>query len=137
MKEPTHIATIIKMVGHNVTLRLHNAGEGCDGCAMSMLCNKPEIVTVSASETSGLELGDRVMLKATGRSRTFSIAMLLGAPLALLLGCLALGTALGWGDEMGAMCGIGLCGLWYGMLSLFRKTIRRGVKFEISHKKDQ
>lgn len=137
MKEAVHIATIVKMDSANATLRLLDAGEGCDACALSMLCGKSETVTVPASEAAGLKVGDRVTLKAGSRSRFLAMTLLLGAPLALLIVGLAIGTASGQSEGISALMGAGLCGLWYSALYIMRKTIRRSVKFEISHTNDQ
>lgn len=137
MKEAVHIATIIKMDSASATLRLLDAGEGCDSCALSMLCGKSETVTVPASEATGLKVGDRVTLKAGSRSRFLAMTLLLGAPLALLIAGLAIGSASGLSDGASALIGAGLCGLWYSALYFLKNTIRRTIKFEISHTNDQ
>lgn len=137
MNKALHKGIITAIDGDTATLRLIDTSDGCKGCAMALLCSKPQTVRAALPEALTYKPGDCVGLTLASASRSRAIAMLLAVPLALLISGLSLGSAQGWGDGASALCGIAACAAWYASLALTTRPAGATPKFEITQKIDQ
>ena len=135
----TGIITESDPAGRTATVALTDkSSSDCAGCAVKSLCHTGDktdgttMITVSTNGCSRqpvtgtpVEIG----IPLSGRYRALITA--LGVP-CLLLAAAAIGlSAAGIGEELAALCAIGLTAAYYAVLFLFRKQIRSRYRWQI------
>lgn len=134
MNEFMHNATVVKIEGGRAFLRISDGAENCQGCALSGLCNRESVVDVPLRQS--VSVGDNVKLRVKGGMRRAAILWLLAMPLAMLIAGMLMATWLGWGDALGALCGISLCAIWYAIAFIAHRKDSENLNLEISHLKE-
>lgn len=114
-----------------------SAGADCSGCAVRSLCHptgkNPEqteiaVATDNYTLTPGMTV--EIGLPASGRYRAITTA--LGIPCALLIGVAIGCPALGMGQEISALCAIGVVGVYYGALYMMRSHVRNRYRWRVT-----
>ena len=124
-KGVTHKGIVKSVTGDTITI-LADDNCSCDGCAVSMLCNKTsgdegdsgELVTVSSPDASAFKPGERVELSASSGSTLSAAWWALILPSVLFIATI-LGVRLGWPRSGGWSIGAGFIVLGLYDLGLY------------------
>lgn len=112
-------------------VRLLDADGECRGCAIAGLCRKPVEVEARIGRSSGVGVGDRVVLTARASTQRRALILLAGVPLLLLVAVLAAASALGAGELAAGLAALGAVALWYAILYMMRVRINRTIQFKV------
>ena len=137
MEQPiTHKAEILKISGHEVTLRmLDSTGAACGGCRLADMCGKADTggrVTVTVDSLRGLSEGMTVEASVNDRSQAVAIVWTLVMPLFIFTGILmplAATSLVRWAVIAIAIGGVGIYDL---LLWRFGPKLSRSIKWTLN-----
>jgi len=120
-------------VGAETTLVRIISSAACASCHAASLCNIAERQekTVEVRNVPGVTEGQTVTLVLGASMGLKAVMLSYVAPLAVLLAVIIGLGALGAGELLSGLIGLGAVGLYYFLLWLFRKRIRREYVFTI------
>lgn len=127
-----HVGTVTAVAGNIVTVTLDDNNGDCSGCAAVMLCHPASgaiksgkrTVTVEQNNNRSFRQGDRVKLHFSTMSRLSAICIALVMPCILLVLTVLLFPMLNFSEGLGALTGLCVVTLYYGILYIFRNRIR-------------
>lgn len=120
-------------VGAETTLVRIISSAACASCHAAGLCGMTERQekTVEVRSVPGLSEGQDVTLVLGASMGLKAVMLSYVAPLAVLLAVIIVMGALGVGELLSGLIGLAAVGLYYFLLWLFRKRIRREYVFTI------
>ena len=133
IKEEIYHEGKVVSVGAETTVVRIISSAACASCHAAGLCNMAERQekTVEVKTTRGLAEGQDVTLVLGASMGLKAVLLCYVAPLAVLLAVIIGLGALGAGELMSGLIGLAAVGLYYFLLWLFRKRIRREYVFTI------
>ena len=130
----SHTGKIIKMTPQTTTVAILQHG-ACGECHAAGLCGMADLaekaVEVATDPYASYGVGDEVevLLKASMGMKAVWLAYFI--PLLVLLGVILLLVALGVGEVVAGLCGIGAVAVYYLLLWLFRDRFKNEYVFTI------
>lgn len=108
----------------------------CDSCGLSRSCTTPKgkefYVDAVDSASQSRHVGDRVVVETMAGNGRLAVALGFVLPLLLFLAALFASKAVWHSDNLSALCGLGVCAVYYLLLYAMRNTLNRKFRFVIS-----
>lgn len=122
---PREIGTVVSMEGSIATIHF-NRQAACEKCGACGMLKNQSVMELVLAVPPGIKPGDRVALQLDDSFFYFSTLLLYGVPLLCLIAGIALGVLLSpsinaaWDPQLvGAVAGLALAGISYGILRAF------------------
>ena len=130
-----HCGVITQTDGNRVRVRCVRLS-ACDSCDMSGSCSTPKgrdfYVDAVASGHGEHRVGDRVVVETSASNGRNAVALGFVLPLVAFLAALFAARSVWHSDAVAALCGLGVCALYYLLLYAMRSTLNRKFRFVVS-----
>ena len=129
-----HSGVVERIEGDSVQVRIVQTS-ACAACKVAKHCNasesKEKIVDVLHADTSRLHVGDAVQVAASTQVAARALLMGFGLPFVVMVVALVVLLVLTGSEAVAALGGIAALLPYYGLLYLFRDSIRDRLAFTI------
>ncbi len=115
----SHSGTVVLSDGRQLIVDITPDAHDCGGCAVASLCNarSGNRLTLNVPDASARFCpGQKVTLRASGRSRMKAIALLLALPTALVIAVAAIAAAAGLGETVMAVGSLAVAAVYFVLL---------------------
>lgn len=130
-----HCGVITQVDGSRVRVRCVRLS-ACYSCDMSRSCSTPKgkdfYVDAVAEGSREHHVGDRVVVETSAGNGRNAVALGFVLPLAAFLAALFAARAVWHSDAVAALCGLGVCAVYYLLLYAMRNTLNRKFRFVVS-----
>lgn len=130
-----HCGVITQIDGSRVRVRCVRLS-ACDSCDMSASCSTPKgknfYVDAVVAGSEEHRVGDRVVVETSVSNGRNAVALGFVLPLVAFLAALFAARSVWHSDAAAALCGLGVCALYYLLLYAMRSTLNRKFRFVVS-----
>lgn len=130
----THGATVVSADDRHLTVEVFPDGHNCKGCSIASLCNVrtgSRLTLRVANASRRFRRGQKVTLRASGRSRLKAIVLLLAVPTLLIIISAAIMAALGSSEESMAAASLVSGTLYFTLLYATRRHAATSVNWTV------
>ena len=133
----SHAGVIESIEGDSIKVRIVLTS-ACAACKVAGHCNaaesKVKIVDVVGADATRYQLGQEVVVWASKDVANKALVLGFGLPFLLMIAVLVIVLHVTDNEGVAALSALGSLLLYYGLLWLRRKSIQRGISFQIEEK---
>ena len=133
----SHAGVIESIEGDSIKVRIVQTS-ACAACKVAGHCNaaesKVKIVDVVGADATRYQLGQEVVVWASKDVANKALVLGFGLPFLLMIAVLVIVLHVTDNEGVAALSALGSLMLYYGLLWLRRKSIQRGISFQIEEK---
>ncbi len=130
-KDITHRGTVVALSRNRVIIAIDNNG-GCAGCSISAFCRiDGDKIEVKTNNAQNYVIGDKVKLSIAEKSQVNALWWGIVFPCMLLIASIVGCVAFGISETMAIIVGLLVCGAYYGIMYLMRKSIDKTMQWSI------